>query len=1149
MDKVFGIPSNLLAIYMSSILVIIGILIIVGASRRFIFFKMGTRNIPRRKGQSALIIIGLMLSSTIIAMALGIGDTVRYSVRSVALDYLGNTDEVIKGPGQQIFGEEYFDYSEFKKVENLASKNNDIDSLLPVIDVSLPASNNSKDLAESTMRVRGADKSYSDNFDSLESIDGDNLSIKDLSNQEVYINEVARDVLNLKAGDEIGIFTVSGEVTFIVKEVVKNGGLAGGGGRPFVVLELSRLQSLLDKEGKITEIYVSNVGQGDKSLELSESVTKYLRSNLANKDTALEIFNILSAPQILSLLTAEAEELKTLDEETSQTITDMVSDLKAGNFSDDFITTITDYQLVLLILGILDKAEMQIDSGKLFMLSTGLIQLRVDDQKNDSVKLAERVASGVTQIFSIFGSFSIMVGMLLIFLVFVLLAAARSKELGMARAVGLKRRDLVQLFTYEGTVYSLLAAIVGTSVGVGLSFGLVYIMQDVIDTGNFTITPYYSLISIIIAFSSGLILTFFTVVISAYRASNLNIVVAIRGLKEEFVKKPPESTRSKIISLMWDLVFPVKQIVNMIVYPKNLVKDLIVLLALPITWPFNLLRSLFKLAGKHSYLILGFISLSLLISGLSLELNANFVLGLTGTALAFSLFLRFILGKFISGPDLVHQISGTLEGGSVLLLNSLPFDFFEPLTGELTQPGPWFWPLGGAISTAAAVWLLMSNTRILIFILNLILSPFSGLKAVTKTAISYPMAAKFRTGLTVAMFALIIFTLMIFSVLSNIGDIASEQPDRVTGGFDISASISQDLPITGDIRDSLEMNDFSVVAGVASNPIEARELNGENNIFKSSRLVSTEEQFFSYTKWNLKHYDPKYGSSDKEIWSALIDNPNLVIASAGILEAGDPFGPPDRSFKTSYLSEGDPKEMKSFDIQMKQRRSSNTQDLTVIGVVEPLASGLGGGSGGFGGGAVFYSNESLMIKLAQKEVPFGDYYFVLKDPTESLVYAQKLEKTFLRNGMSATSLKDAIEESRETQNAFNRLFQGFSGLGLVVGVAAIGVLTVRAVVERRQSIGVLRAIGFKSSMIRTQFLIESSFITLLGVVVGIFLGVLQSWLIFQEISESIEGARFVIPFRDVGFLVGLTVFASILTSVIPSHQASKIYPAEALRHE
>ena len=296
---------------------------------------------------------------------------------------------------------------------------------------------------------------------------------------------------------------------------------------------------------------------------------------------------------------------------------------------------------------------------------------------------------------------------------------------------------------------------------------------------------------------------------------------------------------------------------------------------------------------------------------------------------------------------------------SPVFLVSLPFDFFEPWTGKLSEPGPWFWPVGGAISTAAAVWLLMSNTKVLIAILNLILSRFSGLKAVTKTAISYPMASKFRTGLTVAMFALIIFTLMIFSILNGIGDITSEQPERVTGGYDIKGTISPDLPIIGDIRNSLNMSDWTVVAGASNIPIEIKEVDGENNTYKRSSLISVEDEFLKSTQWKMAHFDPKFGSTDRDIWKSLLDNPNLVIASAAIIPSGDPFGPPDRSFKTSYLSPGDLKEMDAFHVEMKKRRSSSEpQKLKVIGVVERLASGTGFGNDS----ATFYSARALTSK-------------------------------------------------------------------------------------------------------------------------------------------------------------------------------------------
>ena len=1146
MEKVFGLPATGLAITMAVLLLLIFIVIAVSATRRFILVKMGTRNIPRRKGQSILIVIGLMLSSAIIATSLGIGDTVRHSIRSVALDSLGPTDETVKGPGKEYLGEEYFDYSEFTRIEGLVKGNSDVRALLPLISISLPASNEENELAENNVRVRGIDSGYSDNFDTLRNLQGTSVSMKALGPDDIYVNSKLSDVLKVTNGDSLTVYTRLGRSEFTVRDVLKTGGLGGGATNPYILFELGTLQSLLEKEESITEILVSNSGKGEDTLALSEDVADFLRFELTDKGAAQKIFDLLRADSIRDLLLNESKNLQTEDRDMSDTLKELESHLSSDNPDKNFIKDISEYQTQLVLTGILDKAGYAEQSIEIAAASSSLTMLRVEESKNDSVKLAEAVAGGVTTIFSIFGSFSIMVGMLLIFLVFVLLAAARSTELGMARAVGLKRRDLVQLFTYEGTVYAFLAAIVGTAAGVALSFGLVLILQDLIDTDDFAIKPYYSGVSLLIAFSSGLILTFITVVFSAYRASNLNIVVAIRGLRDEFVKKPSQPIRKKLYDFLWALVFPLRQLKRIITGDGNRLTNFLTLMIFPISWPVSILISLVTLSGRHFYLVLGLLSGFLLSSGIITETGANFFIGLTGFVLAIGLFIRALASRFTDDAETINQLGGTFEGGLVLLVNSLPFDFFETWTGELSEPGPWFWPIGGAISTAAAVWLLMSNTRILIAFLNLILSRFSGLRAVTKTAISYPMASKFRTGLTVAMFALIIFTLMIFSVLNGIGDITSEEPERVTGGYDIKASISRDLPITGDIRDSLVMSDFTVVAGASKIPIEVREIEGENNTFKTSNLVSFEEEFFETTRWKMAHFDPKYGASEKEIWNNLAANPNLVVANASIIPSGDPFGPPDRSFKTSYIEPGDLMGMEAFSVAMKERKAAvEPQDLVVIGIVERLASGTGWGAES----ATFYSSRPLVSSIVDEAVPLDTFYFSLVNKNEVSNYAQKLERTFLAHSMNAEDLMKSLEDENATGDAFNKLFQGFSGLGLVVGVAAIGVLSVRAVVERRQSIGVLRAIGFRSGMIRAQFLIESSFITLLGIVVGIFLGILQSWLIFLEISKELEGAKFVVPIADVGVLIIVTIVASILASVIPANEASKTYPAEALRYE
>jgi CBS domain-containing protein len=69
-------------------------------------------------------------------------------------------------------------------------------------------------------------------------------------------------------------------------------------------------------------------------------------------------------------------------------------------------------------------------------------------------------------------------------------------------------------------------------------------------------------------------------------------------------------------------------------------------------------------------------------------------------------------------------------------------------------------------------------------------------------------------------------------------------------------------------------------------------------------------------------------------------------------------------------------------------------------------------------------------------------------------------------------LSDAVGVNR----TINLLVEGFKGLGLIVEVAALGVISARAVVERRQQIGVLRAIGHQRRMVQLSFLLECSFI-------------------------------------------------------------------------
>ena len=182
-------------------------------------------------------------------------------------------------------------------------------------------------------------------------------------------------------------------------------------------------------------------------------------------------------------------------------------------------------------------------------------------------------------------------------------------------------------------------------------------------------------------------------------------------------------------------------------------------------------------------------------------------------------------------------------------------------------------------------------------------------------------------------------------------------------------------------------------------------------------------------------------------------------------------------------------------------------------------------------------------------IPATNYRIKAAEGADPGELVRGLESAFQSNGMEAAVLSEVIEESMAANRSFNYLLTGFMGLGLMVGVASLGVVSLRAVVERRQQIGVLRAIGYKRRMVQLSFLMESSFVVLLGVAIGVGLGTLISWVIVREIRQDIETIRFTIPWLQIIIIIIVAYLFSLTTTFLPARQASNIYPAEALRYE
>lgn len=94
MEELFGVSMDIImAVLLAIFLPVIAVVAII-AWRNPVMLKLGLRNIPRRKSQTALIIVGIMMSTLIMAAAFGTGDSITYSIRKNAIDSLGTIDEI-----------------------------------------------------------------------------------------------------------------------------------------------------------------------------------------------------------------------------------------------------------------------------------------------------------------------------------------------------------------------------------------------------------------------------------------------------------------------------------------------------------------------------------------------------------------------------------------------------------------------------------------------------------------------------------------------------------------------------------------------------------------------------------------------------------------------------------------------------------------------------------------------------------------------------------------------------------------------------------------------------------------------------------------------------------------------------------------------
>ncbi len=277
---------------------------------------------------------------------------------------------------------------------------------------------------------------------------------------------------------------------------------------------------------------------------------------------------------------------------------------------------------------------------------------------------------------------------------------------------------------------------------------------------------------------------------------------------------------------------------------------------------------------------------------------------------------------------------------------------------------------------------------------------------------------------------------------------------------------------------------------------------------------------------------------DRAIWEAMSKDPSLAVVTANTVQTSGGFGD-----SAPFMLEGvkfDDKSMQPVTVVLRSPTEGKNAQYKVIGVLD---------DNNIDEFAALYTSIAGMDRVAGAHIVPSRYYFKLAPGADEVAAAQAEEIAFASNAMQAKSQTEAYNELNATILSFMTLIQVYMGLGLLVGIAALGVIALRSVVERRQQIGVLRAIGFKRRMVQLGFMIESSFIAMMGIGIGAVLGVVLAYLMMHDPAFSGGSAEFSLPWLRLGVIILTTYVAAVLMTYLPARQAGRVPVAEALRFE
>ena len=240
-----------------------------------------------------------------------------------------------------------------------------------------------------------------------------------------------------------------------------------------------------------------------------------------------------------------------------------------------------------------------------------------------------------------------------------------------------------------------------------------------------------------------------------------------------------------------------------------------------------------------------------------------------------------------------------------------------------------------------ATILTMQNTDILLGGVNKLGGLFKGALPAVRTAVAYPSAARGRTGMTIAMFSLIVFSLVMMATM-NSNYSALNNGDDANAGWEVRADSrngAEPLDFTAALADAgVDTSGFDAT-GVTTNPntvSSSLRLPGDDE-WKLWPVIGMDNDFIEQSVLTFQARADGY-ETDADIVAALGTEPNVAVIDSFAIPAGGFGGGSEDGFALTGITLDD-NTFEPITVEMASPDGS-VHDVTIIGIIDEKISSL-----------------------------------------------------------------------------------------------------------------------------------------------------------------------------------------------------------------